>query len=220
MTTPVCDGESVFRASCQPRRRQRARQGVRMAKSRSLVRNETTTAVQSSAKSLRLPADLAQQIDRWTKAMGEDSHSEAMRPLLGNGLSVADRSAPSPIAPVPQSDLRGVVTPKTGTDRLADQRPDGWAWRAVCNPMALSARGDWMDQFEERNAPGGHAGGLESIQQPAALSMTHAACHLPGGPTTSPATNSFGTPMDKPWRTQMQRNDFLSKFFYLSFTGG
>jgi hypothetical protein len=96
-----------------------------MAKSRSLVRNETTTAVQSSAKSLRLPADLAQQIDRWTKAMGEDSHSEAMRPLLGNGLSVADRSAPSPIAPVPQSDLRGVVTPKTGTDRLADQRPDG-----------------------------------------------------------------------------------------------
>ena len=99
-----------------------------MAKSRSLVRNETTTAVQSSAKSLRLPADLAQQIDRWTKAMGEDSHSEAMRPLLGNGLSVADRSAPSPIAPVPQSDLRGVVTPKTGTDRLADQRPDGSAY--------------------------------------------------------------------------------------------
>jgi hypothetical protein len=96
-----------------------------MAKSKSIVRKKTTTAVPRDAKSLRLPADLAQQIDRWTKAMGEDSHSEAMRPLLEIGLSVADRSAPMPIAPVPQSDLRGVVQPKTGPDPLADQRPDG-----------------------------------------------------------------------------------------------
>jgi hypothetical protein len=94
-----------------------------MAKSKSIVRR-TTTAVQSDVKSLRLPADLAQQIDRWAKAMGEDSHSEAIRPLLGIGLSAADRSAPMP-APVPQSDLRGVAKPKTGTDHLADERPDG-----------------------------------------------------------------------------------------------
>ena len=134
-----------------------------MAKSRSLVRNETTTAVQSSAKSLRLPADLAQQIDRWTKAMGEDSHSEAMRPLLGNGLSVADRSAPSPIAPVPQSDLRGVVTPKTGTDRLADQRPDGWgvARRMQSDGPVSARRLDGSIRGKERSWrsrrwPGGH----------------------------------------------------------------
>jgi hypothetical protein len=95
-----------------------------MAKSKSLVGKKTTTAVPRDVKSLRLPADLAQQIDRWAKAMGEDSHSEAMRALLGTGLSVADRSAPMPISPVPQSDLRGVATPN-GSDPLADERPDG-----------------------------------------------------------------------------------------------
>ena len=64
-----------------------------MAKSKFIVRKKTTTALQREVKSLRLPADLAQQIDRWAKAMGEDSHSEAMRHLLEIGLSVADRSA-------------------------------------------------------------------------------------------------------------------------------
>ena len=96
-----------------------------MAKSKSLVGKKTTTAVPRDVKSLRLPVDLAQQIDRWAKAMGEDSHSEAIRPLLGIGLSAADRSAPMPIAPLPRSDLRGAAKPKTGTDPLADQRPDG-----------------------------------------------------------------------------------------------
>ena len=96
-----------------------------MTKSKSTVRKRTTTAVRRDVNSLRLPADLAQQIDRWAKAMGEDSHSEAIRPLLGIGLSAADRSAPMPIAPAPQSDFRGAAKPKTGTDPLADQRPDG-----------------------------------------------------------------------------------------------
>ena len=95
-----------------------------MAKSKSLVGKKTTTAVPRDVKSLRLPADLAQQIDRWAKAMGEDSHSEAIRPLLGIGLSAADRSTPMP-APVPQSDLRGVAKPKSGIDPFADERPDG-----------------------------------------------------------------------------------------------
>jgi hypothetical protein len=54
-----------------------------MAKSKSIVRKRTATAVQRDVKSLRMPADLAQQIDRWAKAMGEDSHSEAMRPCSG-----------------------------------------------------------------------------------------------------------------------------------------
>ena len=119
-----------------------------MAKSKSLVGKKTTTAVPRDVKSLRLPADLAQQIDRWAKAMGEDSHSEAMRALLGTGLSVADRSAPMPIAPVPQSDLRGVATPKTGSDPLADERPAAWttltgkkarSCGCACPPQALIA---------------------------------------------------------------------------------
>jgi hypothetical protein len=38
--------------------------------------------------------------------------------------------------------------------------------------MAVSAHGDGLDQFEEGNAAGGYAGGLEAIQQPAAPSMT------------------------------------------------
>jgi hypothetical protein len=96
-----------------------------MAKSKSIVRKKTTTAVQSDVKSLRVPADLAQQIDRWAKAMGEDSHSEGMRRLLETGLSAADRSAPMPIAPVPQGNLRGVAKPKSGIDRFADEQPDG-----------------------------------------------------------------------------------------------
>jgi hypothetical protein len=92
-----------------------------------VVRKNTKrpTAVQRHVKSLRLPADLAQQIDRWAKAMGEDSHSEAMRHLFEIGLSAADRSAPMPIAPVPQGDLRGVAKPKTGIDPFADEQPGG-----------------------------------------------------------------------------------------------
>ena len=64
-----------------------------MAKSKSVVRQKTkrSTAVQRHVKSLRLPADLAQRIDRWAKAMGKDSHSEAMRHLLEIGLSAPKR---------------------------------------------------------------------------------------------------------------------------------
>jgi hypothetical protein len=57
--------------------------------------------------------------------MGEDSHSDAMRPLLEIGLSVADRSAPMPTAPVPQSDSRALIEPRTGIDAVTDQGPDG-----------------------------------------------------------------------------------------------
>jgi hypothetical protein len=96
-----------------------------MAKSKPIVRKKATTAARRDATSLRLPADLAQQIDRWTKAMGEDSHSAAMRPLLGIGLTAADRSsAPMPIAPATQSDLRGMVAPNAATNPLAGQRLD------------------------------------------------------------------------------------------------
>lgn len=38
------------------------------------------------------PADLAERIDRWAKAMGKDSHSEAMRHLLEIGLSAPKRN--------------------------------------------------------------------------------------------------------------------------------
>jgi hypothetical protein len=33
--------------------------------------------------------------------------------------------------------------------------------------MAMSADGDWLDQFEEGNAAGGHAGEVEAIPYPA-----------------------------------------------------
>jgi hypothetical protein len=33
--------------------------------------------------------------------------------------------------------------------------------------MAMSAHGDWLDQFEEGNAPGGHASELEALRRPA-----------------------------------------------------
>jgi hypothetical protein len=34
--------------------------------------------------------------------------------------------------------------------------------------VAVSAHGDWLDQFEEGNATGGHASELEAIRRPAA----------------------------------------------------
>ena len=92
-----------------------------MAKSKS----QRPTAVQRHVNSLRLPADLAQQIDRWAKAMGEDSHSGGMRHLLEIGLSAADRSAPVPIGPLPRGDLRGAAKPKSGIDPFAVEQPGG-----------------------------------------------------------------------------------------------
>jgi hypothetical protein len=76
-------------------------------------------AKSKSVKSLRLPADLTQRIDRWAEAMGQESHSEAMRYLLGTGLSAAERSAPMPVAPVPQGDLHSMANP------FADEQPGG-----------------------------------------------------------------------------------------------
>jgi metal-responsive CopG/Arc/MetJ family transcriptional regulator len=40
-----------------------------------------------------MPADLAARIDRWAKANGKDSHSEAMRHLLEIGLSAPKRKS-------------------------------------------------------------------------------------------------------------------------------
>jgi hypothetical protein len=132
VTTPVCDGESVFlphASAAEDSEHGRKAVGSDHAKSKSVVRKKTKRpmAVQLHVKSLRLPADLAQRIDHWAKAMGEDSHSEAMRHLLEIGLSAEDRSAPMPIAPVPQGDLRSVAKPKSGIDPFADEQPGGLA---------------------------------------------------------------------------------------------
>jgi Ribbon-helix-helix protein, copG family len=64
-----------------------------MAKSKSIARKKTRrpTAAQRPVKSLRLTASLAERIDRWAKAMGKDSYSEAMRHLLEIGLSAPKR---------------------------------------------------------------------------------------------------------------------------------
>jgi metal-responsive CopG/Arc/MetJ family transcriptional regulator len=64
-----------------------------MAKSKSVARKKTRRpTAQHPVKSLRLPADLAERIDRWAKTMGKDSHSEAMRHLLEIGLSAPKRA--------------------------------------------------------------------------------------------------------------------------------
>jgi hypothetical protein len=58
-------------------------------------------------------------------------------------------------------------------------------------PVAMSANSGWLDQFEERNAAGGHAGSVETIPYPAVPSlMTEPARRFPApwhaDPTLSP----------------------------------
>jgi metal-responsive CopG/Arc/MetJ family transcriptional regulator len=71
------------------------RTGASVAKSKSAARKKAkrTTAAQHKVKSLRLPPDLAERIDRWARAMGKDSRSEAMRHLLEIGLSAPKRKS-------------------------------------------------------------------------------------------------------------------------------
>jgi hypothetical protein len=71
------------------------RTGASVAKSKSPARKKTKrpTAAQHKVKSLRLTPDLAERIDRWARAMGKDSHSEAMRHLLEIGLSAPKRKS-------------------------------------------------------------------------------------------------------------------------------
>jgi hypothetical protein len=83
------------KASREKNTRAKKRRRASMAKSKSVVRKKTRrpTAAQHPVKSLRLPADLAKRVDRWAKAMGKDSHSEAMRHLLEIGLSAPKRKS-------------------------------------------------------------------------------------------------------------------------------
>jgi Arc/MetJ-type ribon-helix-helix transcriptional regulator len=48
---------------------------------------------ESPVKTVRLPPDLAERIDRWAEAMGKESYSEAMRHLLELGLSAPKRKS-------------------------------------------------------------------------------------------------------------------------------
>ena len=61
---------------------------------KSVVRKKTGRSTNGKApvKTVRLP-DLAERIDRWAKAMGKESHSEAMRHLLELGLKAPKRKA-------------------------------------------------------------------------------------------------------------------------------
>jgi hypothetical protein len=64
-----------------------------MAKAKSVTRKKTGRPAtgKDPMKTVRMPADLAARIDRWAKANGKDSHSEAMRHLLEIGLSAPKR---------------------------------------------------------------------------------------------------------------------------------
>jgi metal-responsive CopG/Arc/MetJ family transcriptional regulator len=66
-----------------------------MAKGESVTRKKAArpAAGYAPVKSLRLPTELAERIDRWAKANGKDSHSEAMRHLLEIGLRAPRRKA-------------------------------------------------------------------------------------------------------------------------------
>jgi hypothetical protein len=66
-----------------------------MAKSKSVIRKKTARPATRGdpVKTLRLPPDLTERIDRWAKANGKDSHSEAMRHLLEHGLSAPKRKS-------------------------------------------------------------------------------------------------------------------------------
>ena len=66
-----------------------------MAKAESVTRKKAAraAAVHAPVKSLQLPTELAERIDRWAKANGKDSHSEAMRHLLEIGLRTPRRKA-------------------------------------------------------------------------------------------------------------------------------
>ena len=66
---------------------------VPMAKSTIRKRTRRPATVKAPVKTLRLPPDLAERIDRWAKAMGKESHSEAMRHLLELGLKTPKRKA-------------------------------------------------------------------------------------------------------------------------------
>jgi hypothetical protein len=46
-----------------------------------------------NAAAANMPKDLGKRIERWAKAMGKDSHSEAMRHLLEIGLSAPKRKS-------------------------------------------------------------------------------------------------------------------------------
>jgi hypothetical protein len=64
-----------------------------MAKSKSAIRKKTGRPATwgDPVKTVRMPPDLSERIDRWAKANGKESHTEAMRRLLELGLK-----APTP----------------------------------------------------------------------------------------------------------------------------
>jgi hypothetical protein len=64
-----------------------------MAKSKSAIRKMTGRPATRGdpVKTVRMLPDLSGRIDRWAKANGKESHSEAMRHLLELGLSAPKR---------------------------------------------------------------------------------------------------------------------------------
>jgi metal-responsive CopG/Arc/MetJ family transcriptional regulator len=82
-----------------------------MAKSVTRKKARRPGRAEASVKSLLLPADLAERIDRWAKRNGKDSHSEAMRHLLELGLK----------APTPQEAPGPARLSKAAVNQIADR---------------------------------------------------------------------------------------------------
>src|SRR5271157_2662127 len=70
--------------------------------------------------------------------------------------------------------------------------------------MAMSANSEWLDQFEEGNAAGGHAGEVEAI--PFSHSMTSRRFPPAGAPTRCRAAMASATPTDRPLQRQQRRS--------------
>jgi Arc/MetJ-type ribon-helix-helix transcriptional regulator len=87
-----------------------------MAKTKSAIRKKTGRPATwgDPVKTLRMPPDLAERIDRWAKRNGKDSHSEAMRHLLELGLKApTPQKAHAPAGPAQLS--------KAAVNQIADR---------------------------------------------------------------------------------------------------
>jgi hypothetical protein len=87
-----------------------------MAKSVARRKTGRPAKADASVKSLLLPADLAERIDRWAQRNGKDSHSVAVQHLLELGLK----------APIPKAAINQ-ITDRTVERSDAMQRKAGRA---------------------------------------------------------------------------------------------
>jgi Ribbon-helix-helix protein, copG family len=124
----IDDDLAARKAAPAPRKR-----WTREKSSRARKKTRRPARAEASVKSLLLPADLAERIDRWAKRNGKDSHSEAMRHLLELGLK----------APTPQDSHAPAQLSKAAINQIADrtvERSDAMQRKAGRAPKRKSSK--------------------------------------------------------------------------------